>query len=203
VTLMKGKYPNGLQRAMDAWGIGPTALAAAVGTSKQNIARWADQERKLPLEWAAKIASYFDLDVAAVLLPQFGPLGAPLISWVNAGGLKTPDVVLELGEEKLAYAHGLDPKGAWIALQVEGDSMDRISPPESIIFVDRNDRRLVPNACYVIADAEGGQATYKRFRPSPDRWEPVSTNSEHEPVFVEKGREPVIVGRVRKTLLSM
>jgi SOS-response transcriptional repressor LexA len=200
---MKGKYPNGLQRAMDAKGIGPTALAAAVGTSKQNIARWADQERKLPMEWAEEISRHLDIDLAALLLPNAGPLGAPLISWVSAGALKTPSVVLDLNEAKLAYAHGLDPKGDWIALEVEGDSMDRISPPESIIFVNRKDRRLVANACYVIADAEGGQASYKRFRPNPDRWEPVSTNPEHEPLFVKKGREPVIIGRVRKTLLSM
>jgi SOS-response transcriptional repressor LexA len=200
---MKGKYPNGLQPAMDAKGIGPTALAAAVGTSKQNIARWADQERKLPMEWAEEIARCLDIDLAALVLPQAGPLGAPLISWVNAGALKAPSAVIEVGEAKLAYAHGLDAKGEWIALQVEGDSMDRISPPESIIFINRRDRRLVANACYVIADAEGGQASYKRFRPNPDRWEPVSTNSEHEPIFVKKGREPMIVGRVRKTLLSM
>lgn len=200
---MKGKYPNGLQRAMDAKGIGPTALAAAVGTSKQNIARWADQERKLPMEWAQEISRKLDIDLTALLLPQIGPTGAPLISWVSAGALKTPSDVRDLNDAKLAYAHGLDPKGDWIALQVEGDSMDRISPPESIIFVNRKDRRLVANACYVIADAEGGQATYKRFRPNPDRWEPVSTNPDHEPVFVKKGREPVIIGRVRKTILSM
>ncbi len=200
---MKGKYPNSLRAAMDARGIGVTALALAVGTSKQNIQRWADQERKLPVEWAEKIAHHLDLDLAYLVLPHVGPLGAPLISWVSAGDLKTPGVVLEPGDAKMAYIHGLDPEGDWIALEVEGDSMDRISPPESIIFVNRKDRRLVANACYVIADAEGGQASYKRFRPNPDRWEPVSTNPEHEPVFVKKGREPVIIGRVRKTLLSM
>jgi SOS-response transcriptional repressor LexA len=200
---MKGKYPNGLQRAMNAKGVGPTALAAAIGTSKQNVARWAAQERKLPMEWAEKIARYLDVFLTSLLVPQAGPLGAPLISWVSAGALKAPSVVIELDDAKMAYIHGLDPKGDWIALEVEGDSMDRISPPESIIFVNRKDRRLVTNACYVIADAEGGEATYKRFRANPDRWEPVSTNPEHEPVFVRKGREPVIIGRVRKTLLSM
>jgi SOS-response transcriptional repressor LexA len=200
---MKGKYPNGLRAAMDDMGIGATALAAEIGTSKQNIQRWADQERKLPLEWAIPISNFFHLDVASLLLPQLGPPGAPLISWVCAGAPKAPSSVLELNEAKMVYVHGLDPKGDWIALEVEGDSMDRISPPESVIFVNRNDKRLVTNACYVISDAEGGEATYKRFRANPDRWEPVSTNTEHEPMFVKKGREPVIIGRVRKTLLSM
>jgi SOS-response transcriptional repressor LexA len=200
---MKGKYPNGLRTAMEAKAIGVTDLATAIRTSKQNIQRWKDQERKLPMEWAEEISRELGIDLTALLLPQVGPRGVPIISWVTAGAPKTPSVVLGMSEAKLAYAHDLDPKGDWIALEVEGDSMDRISPPESIIFVNRKDRRLVANACYVIADAEGGQATYKRFRPTPDRWEPVSTNPEHEPVFVKKGREPVIIGRVRKTLLSM
>jgi SOS-response transcriptional repressor LexA len=200
---MKGKYPNGLRAAMDARGIGATALAAEIGTSKQNIQRWADQERKLPLHWADPIARFFDIDLAALLLPQLGPVGAPLISWVSAGDPKAPSSVIEIHDAKMVYIHGLDPKGDWIALTVEGDSMDRISPPESIVFVNRNDKRLVTNACYVISDAEGGEASYKRFRANPDRWEPVSTNPEHEPMFVKKGREPVIIGRVRKTLLSM
>lgn len=139
----------------------------------------------------------FDAEAAAN-----GP-GAPLISWVSAGALRAPDAVIDSADADIVYTSDLDPKGDWIALRVDSDSMDRISPPESVIFVNRKDRRLVANACYVIADAESGEATYKRFRPSPDRWEPVSTNPEHEPIFVRKGREPTIIGRVRKTLLAM
>lgn len=130
-------------------------------------------------------------------------ISAPLISWVSAGALKTPDAVIDLDDAERVYAPGLDPKGDWIALRVEGDSMDRISPPESLIFVDRKDRRLVTNACYVIADVEGGEATYKRFRSNPDRWEPVSTNTAHEAMFPAKGHAPVIIGRVKKTVLDM
>lgn len=78
--------------------------------------------------------------------------------------------------------------------------MDRISPPGSTIFVDRADKRLVMNSCYVIA-LEGGEATYKRYRPNPDRFEPVSVNPEHEPIYPEG--QVHIIGRVRKTTLPM
>lgn len=134
---------------------------------------------------------------------EAGPVfvAAPLISWVSAGALRRPDMVPEVDDAPIAYAPDLDPDGDWIALRVDGDSMNRISPHDSIIFVNRKDRRLVPNACYVIGDGDGG-ATYKRYRP-PNTWEPVSTNDKHKPFDLPVGQEPDIIGRVRKTILSM
>ena len=109
-----------------------------------------------------------------------------------------PDITDEIiGHVKAA---DLDPSGDWVALKVVGDSMDRISPPDSIIYVDRKDKVLVPNACYVISNGDG-EATYKRFRPNPMRFEPVSTNPAHEPIYPT--REPLIVGRVKKSTLEM
>lgn len=122
----------------------------------------------------------------------------PLISWVSAGKMSFPDIT----EEIIGHVEdgGLDPEGDWIALKVVGDSMDRISPPDSIIFVDRADKVLVPNACYVISSHDG-EATYKRFRSNPMRFEPVSTNPTHEPIYPT--REPLIVGRVKKSTIEM
>lgn len=129
---------------------------------------------------------------------QNQPSIVPLISWVSAGRMSFPDISDDI--IRMITEGSLDQNGDWIALKVVGDSMDRISPPDSIIFVDRNDKTLVPNACYVIS-SDGGEATYKRFRPSPMRFEPVSTNPSHEPIY--PSREPLIVGRVKKTILDM
>ena len=108
----------------------------------------------------------------------------------------------DVSEDMIGVLHisDLDPRGDWIALKVVGDSMDRISPPESIIFVDRSDKVLVPNACYVISNGDG-EASYKRFRSNPMRFEPVSTNPAHEPIYPT--REPLIVGRVKKSTIEM
>lgn len=141
-------------------------------------------------------------DILNVAMPNseevvLGPVEVPLFGWVSAGQLANEDLRDEvIGQETVA---GL-PVGDWIALRVEGDSMDRISPPDSIIIVNRNDKRLVANACYVIADPDGN-ATYKRYRPNPPRFEPVSTNPAHEPIFPEN--DPLIIGRVRMTILRM
>jgi SOS-response transcriptional repressor LexA len=124
-------------------------------------------------------------------------VGIPLLSWVSAGAMSRDDV----GDEALGVLDiGHLPDGDWIALRVEGDSMDRISPPESVILVNRKDRRLVANACYVVSDISGN-ATYKRYRPNPPRFEPVSTNPVHEPIYPDN--EVPVVGRVRRTILDM
>lgn len=198
----KGKWPNGLASLMSARDDGPTALAKALNTSKQNVTRWRDGERKIPHDHAQRIADHYGVPITEVLFEDgAGQVSAPLLSWVSAGRLAVADDVSDLASAKRVQAADLNPGGDWIALIVDGDSMDRISPPDSIIFVDRSDQRLVPNACYVIQDADGG-ATYKRYRPNPDRWEPVSVNPDHEPLFIKSGNAPRVIGRVRRTMLD-
>lgn len=135
---------------------------------------------------------------AGLAASEAARITVPLISWVSAGVMSFPDI----SDEIIGHVQegDLDPEGDWIALRVVGDSMDRISPPESIIFVDRADKILVPNACYVISNGDG-EATYKRFRSNPMRFEPVSTNPAHEPIYPT--REPLIVGRVKKSTIQM
>lgn len=124
----------------------------------------------------------------------------PIVSWVTAGTMTSQHGVLEHDDLPRFDFAGL-AEGDWIALEVDGDSMDRISPPGSIILVNRRETQLVANACYVFAN-EDGETTYKRFRPSPRRIEPVSTNPAHEPIYLENG-DPRVVGRVRHSILKM
>lgn len=127
----------------------------------------------------------------------------PRISWVSAGAFAITDAVMPTDEFPHIEVSGL-PDGEWYAFDIPDafDSMDRISPPGSTIIVNRRDKRLVPNACYVITDPDGG-STYKRFRPNPVRFEPVSTNPAHEPIFPDDGNMPGIFGRVRQSILNM
>lgn len=208
--MTKGKFPNGLGEAMRKAGVGLTRLGELIGTSKQNVGRWVDGERRLRPEWAKKIAPFLDTTPEALLLLDHGAnapdFEIPMISWVSAGAMEAPEVVQELEDAPKLHMSGLDHDGEWIALRIPPlyDSMDRISPPESVIIVNLKDRRLVSNACYVIADAESGEASYKRYRANPPRWEPVSTNLTHEPIFLDEMEgEPRIIGRVRRTMLDM
>ena len=120
-------------------------------------------------------------------------LDVPLISWETAAKLGMSGApVLAKDITRIEHAVDIDPNGNWIALRVNGDDMNLKSPPDSIIFVNRRDRRLEPFKYYVIGLATG--ALYRRFRP-PSTWEAVSTNPQHKPLIVT---EPVIIGRVSK-----
>lgn len=125
----------------------------------------------------------------------------PLISWVSAGQFAQSEAVMETDDFPTIEIAGL-PDGDWSALEVIGDSMDRISPPGSTIVVNRRNKRLTHNACYVASDGEGG-ATYKRFRQSPARLEPVSTNPIHEPIFLPDNYSPNVFGRVCRSFIDM
>ncbi|GHE82047.1 hypothetical protein GCM10019059_44740 [Camelimonas fluminis] len=123
----------------------------------------------------------------------------PVISWVSAGrmwaqeAVKAGDIVREIPVADL-------PNGDWIALQIEGDSMDRVAPPGSVILVNTTDTRLVPEKFYVFG-YETGEATFKRYRPNPDRLVPYSTNPDHESVYPEDGLK--IVGRAHRVITEL
>ncbi|WP_454919247.1 S24 family peptidase [Xanthobacter sediminis] len=123
----------------------------------------------------------------------------PIVSWVSAGQLTEQDGVPDLAGLPSITIVGLPP-GDWIALTVDGDSMDLISPPGSLILVNRQETQLVNGACYVIAD-EHGAATYKQHRANPTRFEPVSSNKAHQIIFPDN--DPVVIGRVRRTTLDL
>lgn len=122
----------------------------------------------------------------------------PIISWVQAG---IPNLSEIIADAEVIHVPDLGV-GEWIGFRVEGDSMDRISPPGSIVVVNRRARQLVQNACYVITDDEGA-GTYKRYRNNPPRFEPVSTNPSHEPIFLRPGVEPEVIGRAKYSLLEL
>lgn len=123
----------------------------------------------------------------------------PLISWISAGEMTDQDCIMDTIEYPIVTTYNL-PRGQWIALRVDGTSMNKISPPDSIIFVNTHDRRLVANGCYVIAD-ETGRATYKRYRPSETPpWQPASYD-EIEPLKLEGAIR--VIGRVRRSIIDM
>lgn len=123
----------------------------------------------------------------------------PRVSWVSAGQLVEQDQVTDLANYPTEAAIDL-PEGEWICLEVEGNSMNKISPPESLIFVNLKDKRLVPNGCYVVCD-ETGAATYKRYRPNE---KPPFQPASYEDVAPPKFQGAVsVVGRVRRSIINM
>jgi phage repressor protein C with HTH and peptisase S24 domain len=184
-------------------GLTQEGLAIRLGTTRGAVGNW-ELGKGIKRDNLLAIARDFGISVnwlaTGVGTPTEEPTAAevPLLAMISAGAMMRDDVA----DEALGTVTVSDlPPGDWIALRVVGDSMDRISPPDSTIFVDRRDKLLVPNGLYVIADTDGN-ATYKRFRPGPPkRFEPVSSNKDLEPLFPDN--DPMIVGRVKRTQLDM
>lgn len=149
---------------------------------------------------AAKYARAFRVSEGWLLTGEGegpGPT-VPIVSFIHAGKLSQPNGYVESDEFVTVPAGGL-PNGDWIALRVEGDSMDLYSPPGSLIFVNRQEREAIDGAFYVVA-TDDGDATYKRYRKDPERLEPESTNREHKTIYPRNTL--TIIGRVRRTLFD-
>lgn len=114
----------------------------------------------------------------------------PLISWVEAGALEETADPYEIGhaEEYVAIPH---TRSTLIALRVHGSSMNRVAPEGSMIIVDYADKTLVSGQYYVVK--LNAEATFKRYRSNPERFEPDSTEP-FETVFVQG--EVEVVGHV-------
>ncbi len=144
-------------------GMKQSDIAAATGYAQSSVSRWISSKAPQKPDFEQYLAIR-DLAERKGLVDGRGSREAiPLVSWVSAGAFQPVEAVVDLSEFPVIEIAGL-PDGEWFALTVEGDSMNRISPPGSVIAVNRRDRRLVPNACYVIAN-EDGEVTYKRYRP--------------------------------------
>lgn len=130
-----------------------------------------------------------------------GLVKVPMLdSLVSASNLSPREAVRVEDVKRYIAASDLPP-GDWIALTVEGDSMDRVSPPGSIIFVNRADTHLSEGGLYVVAlDSDDG-TTYKRYRQHPDLFAPYSTNLDHTPILLDVPYR--VVGRVYRTMLDV
>lgn len=193
-----------LKRIRDEKKLSQPKLAKLAGVSQQLISRLENGKdlttKKLPLLARALEVTVTELDPAYVVdEPDISYHLVPRLPWVSAGDWWLPEQIVDGDDLPRIPIAGL-PDGTWVALEVHGSSMDRISPPGSTILVNRDERKLVPNACYVIADEEG-RSTYKRYRPNPARFEPVTFTEGYETIF-PKGKVAVI-GRVRRSIIDM
>lgn len=171
-------------------------LSLKLDVSQSTINRWSQRQSEPRGQHRDAIdALYREHFLGDVSAPD--AIIVPLLTWVSAGAMSRDD----LSQEAIGTIAVADlPPGDWFALEVVGDSMDRISPSESRIFVNRADKKLIPHACYVIDDGEGN-ATYKRYRSNPARFEPFSTNPDHEPLYPDN--EPTVIGRVGMSQIRM
>lgn len=201
-----------IDKRLDAIGMAESAASVKAGLSNsaiRNLRRAVKEGREsgVSTRTLAALAPVLGTSVAWLsdgVGSETGEAGVsvvdvPHISWVSAGQLVQQDTVHQFDDFPHVTMVDL-PEGDWIALTVEGNSMNKISPPDSIIFVNRRDKRLVANACYVVAD-ESGAATYKRYRPNENPpFQPASYEDVAPPKLVGAVH---VVGRVRRSMIGL
>lgn len=196
------RAPSGRALAFLAWtkanGLNTKRVAIQAGVSYSTLASFVQGDtQSLKGETEEKITSHYGVSAAEI----FGGLERstrtiPIIDSVTAGRLSDPISQIENGHETIEIS-GL-PSGDYFATRVDGDSMDRLSPPGSLILVNRAEREPLPGRRYIFA--RRGKTTYKRFERDPVRLMPESTNPANEPLFPKSEEEWTVIGRVRLTL---
>jgi len=197
----KIKYPNGLAAAMAARpDVKQADLAREAGTSPQQVGRLFHGDREMTAFWAERLAPALNVSPEELVFPGLKRIRVPLLSWVSAGKLTGQDGVRRSDIRKYVLAAGL-PKGDWIALQVEGDSMNRVALDGSYILVNRADDNLIDDRFYVFSTPTG-EATFKRYRSGrPPRLQPFSTNPDHETIILSE--EMNLIGRVGRVVTDL
>lgn len=169
--------------------------AERMGISRGQFIKLERGERQLTSRTIALAAKAFGVAETEIIAQA-----VPVVSWISAGRLAHGGPVTEEDEVRTIAVNDL-PQGDWIALVVEGDSMDRVAPEGSIIIVNRDDRALVHDRFYVFT-RDDGEATFKRYRSDPPRLQPYSTNPDHETVHIRDDGTHVI-GRVMRVITDL
>lgn len=131
-----GKFPNGLRDAMNAADIGPTALGRLADIPKQDIDRWARQERRLMPEAAAKLAPHLNTSANRLLLLPDGVRKTTTIVG-RAGAATDGRVVMAVGQGGLGTVS--IPEGASEeskAIEVEGYSMGVLADGALVFYTE-------------------------------------------------------------------
>lgn len=187
-------------------------LADHLAVTPQAVSGWERGEATPEADKIAKIANFLGVATGWLLEGDESGFTAPkphdrglayvrLMDSVPAGKLAAPMSQVALDQLPLLIFADLG-RGDYIALTVEGDSMDRISPDGSIIVVNKSDRTLVSGKPYVFCHR--GKVTFKLWRPDPPRLQPASTNPVHEPLYVKskEDAEGLVVGRVVRSMID-
>lgn len=195
----------GYKTAADAWN------ALDLGIKLPGYRHHENGTRDLPFRAAQRYAKAFNTNADWLMdgkldEPEPGPRQmrqATLLSWVGAGQLG-PVAPIDSIEAAGKIAVDRLPPGEWVALSVEGSSMDRIAVDGSTIILNRQDKRLISGKFYVFVDKDG-EATFKRYRTNPIRYAPYSTDPDEEPIYpdTEIDRQWGVFGRVYRVITDI
>ena len=192
-----------VRQTMKAQQISQAHLARALGFASQSaVSALLAGKRRVAVEEAAAIYRLLGLDrpdqagdtpspdpatasarvregAVAGEVPDYGVV--PVIGIAGAGRWREA-VEVPLGH--MPVPGRLSGRGMF-GIAVRGDSMDLLIEDGGLILVDAGQKELAPGGVYLIANSRG-EATVKRYRRDPARFEPCSSNPTHRPFLISE-----------------
>lgn len=166
------------------------AIAQLLGIPAPRIAEIKKGTRRIQQDEMPVLAQFFGM----------GDVGAPEIGsnivWVPVIGIAAAGCWREAIEVPAYLVPQLKRPGCnqAFAVQVDGDSMDQILPERSYAVIDPDQKRLLDKRVYLIQNGNN-ETTIKRYRSDPARFEPVSSNPDHNVIHMGE-HEISVIGRV-------
>ena len=176
-----------VRRKLKDAGVSQQQLADAAGlTHKSAVAKILDGTRGVKVDEAAKIYSYLRL----VPVEHEATRSVPIIGFASAGRWREA-VEMPIGRMTLP-AHIAGSRA--FAVEVQGDSMDKLIEDGGWIVIDPDDKVLAAGKTYLLQNTEH-EVTVKQYQKGPARFEPVSSNTAHE-CFLASDHDFLVLGRV-------
>lgn len=176
-----------MREAMAAKRVSQADIAQIAGlTSQSAVSNILKGKRRLKLEEADVIGRFLGIHEPQAPQIQF----VPIIGMSAAGNWRE---AIELPGGRLPLPPDIAGPRSF-AVEVRGDSMDRLIPDGGYVVVDPDKGELFNGRSYLLQN-EDGETTVKCYRSDPARFEPVSSNPVHQPILVGEQRFKVL-GRV-------
>lgn len=183
---------NELIRRLEAKEVKGKDIATLLGTHPSRISeiRKNNGKRALKAKEVDTLAQFFGMGDVSANDDASSVIWIPVIGIASAGSWREATQISSYAVP-LPHAPG---RANCFGVEVFGDSMDKVMSEGSIAIVNPDDKRLYDGRVYLISNHEF-EATIKRYRTNPARFDPDSHNPEHQPIYVDEHQISVI-GRV-------
>lgn len=174
-----------IEAARKAAGATQAALAQAMKLPSQSAySNILKGKRRVSTEEARRAYDFLGLRQLATIQM------VPIIGITNAGHWREA-IIMPLGELPIPTGKASEDS---FALEVSGDSMDKLINDGGHVIIDPRDKELREGRSYLISNGDH-EAMVKRYRTNPSRFEPVSTNPVHK-AFLVSDCDFSVLGRV-------
>lgn len=161
------------------------------GTTANQLVKLEGGSRRMSDHWAGRLAPHLGVQPFELMMPAGSDVKVnwvPLVGDIACGAWKE---AVEVSGQMVPCSRG-GPNS--FALRPVGDSMNELISEDGFVVVDPDQPDLIDGKIYAVIN-DDGETTAKRYRATPPRLVPCSTNPEHKPIMVGQDGFRVI-GRI-------